>query len=291
MLTDSNNIYKMCPIYNQIISREAQIGDYILTYNSVGVVIDEYYDKFDDGEEFCYIKFHNLLTSYNLSPIQYRDYSCSLRKNNKEYVVITKELFDIIINNISDIEFKKIYDIVHIKNEDDDDISPITSSSQKTASKVSKPSHSNQLSWNDKPELSKIDSNSSAKQKDASDTTEMMSILSKQNSFISKEPQSQEAAQGKVLPAKETSMKQRKKGLEMRSKNLLVLARAEDPEQEKSSSILKLDKIPSNESQSNYPVSLSPIVRGHEATSRQNFQQQEDQSQITVEPGLQRKKL
>ena len=43
MLTDSNNIYKMCPIYNQIISREAQIGDYILTYNSVGVVIDEYY--------------------------------------------------------------------------------------------------------------------------------------------------------------------------------------------------------------------------------------------------------
>ena len=100
MLTDSNNIYKMCPIYNQIISREAQIGDYILTYNSVGVVIDEYYDKFDDGEEFCYIKFHNLLTSYNLSPIQYRDYSCSLRKNNKEYVVITKELFDIIINKI-----------------------------------------------------------------------------------------------------------------------------------------------------------------------------------------------
>ena len=44
MLTDSNNIYKMCPIYNQIISREAQIGDYILTYNSVGVVIDEYYE-------------------------------------------------------------------------------------------------------------------------------------------------------------------------------------------------------------------------------------------------------
>ena len=121
MLTDSNNIYKMCPIYNQIISREAQIGDYILTYNSVGVVIDEYYDKFDDGEEFCYIKFYNLLTSYNLSPIQYRDYSCSLRKNNNEYVVITKELFDIIINNISDIEFKKIYDIVHIKNEDDDE--------------------------------------------------------------------------------------------------------------------------------------------------------------------------
>ena len=121
MLTDSNNIYKMCPIYNQIISREAQIGDYILTYNSVGVVIHEFYDKFDDGEEFCYIKYHNLLTSYNLSPIQYRDYSSSLRKDNKEYVVITKELFDIIINNISDIEFKKIYDIVHTKNEDDDE--------------------------------------------------------------------------------------------------------------------------------------------------------------------------
>ena len=176
-----------------------------------------------------------------------------------------------------------------VKNEDDD-ISPIISSQKQSNSKLDKLPLPQQSTWSDKLELSKIDSNQrleiskidsnqklelskissnqTAQRKSSGDLTELHSIFPKAFPSDCKDGESELKKSNLLL--KESSPPKRK-GHPKFSKNLLALARAEDAEQEKNSTMLSLSKIEKGQGQDNsamHTTGMSPI---QENNFRSNF--------------------
>lgn len=120
MLTKEEK-YKMCPIFNHIISRPPMIGDFIFTDYCLGVVIDiidEYDDELDVHRKF--FKYYSLYNNDETNYTSFRDYSSHFYFDSDNYVIITKELKDLIVNNISYKQFNKIIEIVLYQDDNND---------------------------------------------------------------------------------------------------------------------------------------------------------------------------
>ena len=118
MFNNNDDIYKMCPIFNHIISREPKIGDYIITLHSVGIVID-ITNREVDGKTS--VRYYNLLSNWdNTKVIRYRDFSnevCLEDEYDTALYVISTELGELLINNLSNEIFCKIQNIVYDKDD------------------------------------------------------------------------------------------------------------------------------------------------------------------------------
>jgi hypothetical protein len=111
----------MCPIFRHIISRKPKIGDYIVTLHSIGVIID-ITDKVVKNKT-C-LRYYNIITNWDVNKtICYRDFSNEIILEDEydiTFVIITKELGDLITNTFSNDEFTKIQQIVFKQDGDND---------------------------------------------------------------------------------------------------------------------------------------------------------------------------
>lgn len=120
MLTDSNDKYKMCPIFNHIISRDPRPGDFMFTMYNMSVIQDVYVEHDDENDEDCdMMKYYSLFRYGNSA--NYTDYTSDMEYKYANYVLIDKELADIILKYVGKVALDKIYDIVVAKDTDEDD--------------------------------------------------------------------------------------------------------------------------------------------------------------------------
>ena len=110
--------YKLCPAFNHLINRPPIIGDYVLSYEGLYIVqnIFEHYDEYDDIYETymsCYSIYHEEKYGHF-----YCDYTTHLNVNTSEYIILTKEMAQRIIDNISHKEYEKIIDVIVAKDDD-----------------------------------------------------------------------------------------------------------------------------------------------------------------------------
>lgn len=117
MLTNFEDKYMMCPIFEHIINRKPIVGDFILTCWGRGIVqqINEPNEEYD-------IKTFEVkwLWGYSNDSESYNDSSTQLITDSDSYVIITKELFEMIFYHIPKKMVEKINEIMYIHQIYDD---------------------------------------------------------------------------------------------------------------------------------------------------------------------------
>lgn len=117
MLTNFEDKYMMCPVFKHIINREPIVGDFIVTFWTKGIV-QQVNEPKDDND----IKSYNIKELYvhSTRSLSYCDTSVEITSSYNDFVIITKELFEMILYNIPNDTYEKIRDIVIQHGEYDD---------------------------------------------------------------------------------------------------------------------------------------------------------------------------
>lgn len=124
MLTNFEDKYMMCPIFKHIINREPIVGDFVLTAWSKGIV-QEVHEPETIVDEFG---AHEVRKHYDVKWIHgyssecrpYYDTNTELTNDYDDFVIITKELFNLILNHIPENIFYKMHEIMGVHELYDD---------------------------------------------------------------------------------------------------------------------------------------------------------------------------
>lgn len=122
MLNDNNDKYKMCPVFNHIISREPMIGDYIITTYGIFIVQDLINEDSYDDNGTPYIGVSMCLFQINDDYFRYSETSIYLNIKSQNYIIISKELYELILEHIIHDNYNFFNKIISIITDRDEEL-------------------------------------------------------------------------------------------------------------------------------------------------------------------------
>ena len=98
MLNDDNDKYKMCPCFRHLITRDPQIGDYIITFSGIQVIINIFFDEESEEKYFKTYRIPQNVSFY--SSAYYGAYLETFNFKNNDFLIIDKEFAEILLKKV-----------------------------------------------------------------------------------------------------------------------------------------------------------------------------------------------